>query len=128
MTTLGLPRAERPEQVGLSSERLGRITAAITADVERGAIPGAVLLIARAGRVGYAEAIGYRDREAGVAMPLDGIFRIASQTKAVTVTAVMMLWEEGKFSLDDPVSKFIPTFANVRARRGEADAIPRRHG
>ena len=63
-TMLGLPRAERPEQIGLSSERLDRITTTVTADVERGAIPGAVLAIARAGRIGYAEAIGYRDREA----------------------------------------------------------------
>jgi CubicO group peptidase (beta-lactamase class C family) len=78
MTSLGLPLAERPEQVGLSSERLARITAKINADVERGAIPGAVLAIARSGRIAYGEAIGYRDKETGAAMRLDAIFRIAS--------------------------------------------------
>jgi hypothetical protein len=70
MRGLGLPRAESPEQVGLSSARLERLAGVIRADVERQLIPGAVLTIARAGRVGYAEAFGWRDREAGV--PDDG--------------------------------------------------------
>jgi len=113
MTSLGLPRAERPEQVGLSSERLERITAAISADVERGAIPGAVLAIARAGRIGYAEAIGYRDREAGAAMRLDSIFRIASMTKPMTSIAAMMLGEEGRLDIGAPVADYIPEFREM---------------
>ncbi len=112
-THLGLPRAERPEQIGLSSERLDRITAAIGADVERGAIPGAVLAIARAGRIGYAEAIGYRDREAGAPMRLDSIFRIASMTKPMTSIAAMMLGEEGRLDIAAPVAEYIADFKNM---------------
>jgi CubicO group peptidase (beta-lactamase class C family) len=110
---LGLPRAERPEQVGLSSERLDRITATMTADVGRGAIPGAVLAIARAGRVGYAEAVGYRDREAGAKMQLDSIFRIASMTKPMVSVAAMMLGEEGKLDIGAPVAEYIPAFKDM---------------
>src|SRR5215469_14387614 len=89
VVALGLPRAESAEQVGLASERLGRITATVTADVDRGAIPGAVLTIARGGRVAYAEAIGYRDHEANASMQLDSIFRIASMTKPMVSVAAM---------------------------------------
>ena len=113
MTRMGLPRAERPEQIGLSSERLERITAVIAADVERGAIPGAVLAIARSGRVGYAEAIGYRDREGGAAMPLDAIFRIASMTKPVVSVAAMALAEEGRLDIGAPVADYIPAFKEL---------------
>jgi CubicO group peptidase (beta-lactamase class C family) len=122
MIALGLPRAERPEQVGLSSERLDRITAVITADVERGAIPGAVLAIARSGRIGYAEAIGYRDREAGAALQLDSIFRIASMTKPMTSVAAMMLGEEGRLDIGAPVAEYIPEFKEltVGAERAKA--------
>ncbi len=122
MIALGLPRAERPEQVGLSSERLERISAVITADVERGAIPGAVLAIARSGRIGYAEAIGYRDREAGAPLQLDSIFRIASMTKPMTSVAAMMLGEEGRLEIGAPVAEYIPEFKEltVGAERAKA--------
>jgi CubicO group peptidase (beta-lactamase class C family) len=110
-TMLGLPRAERPEQIGLSSERLDRITTTVTADVERGAIPGAVLAIARAGRIGYAEAIGYRDREAGAKLQLDSIFRIASMTKPIVSVAAMQLAEEGKLDIGAQVAQYIPDLA-----------------
>ncbi len=113
MTALGLPRAETPEQVGLSSERLDRITALLKHDVDTGVIPGAVLMIARAGRVGYAEAVGYRDKEAGAAMPLDGIFRIASMTKPMVSVAAMMLSEEGGLDIGAPVADFIPEFREL---------------
>jgi len=113
MTILGLPRAECPEQVGLSSERLARITAAVRGDVESGAIPGLVLVIARAGRVGYAEAIGYRDKEAGAAMPLDAIFRIASMTKPIVSVGAMMLSEEGRLDIGAPVAEYIPAFKEL---------------
>jgi CubicO group peptidase (beta-lactamase class C family) len=122
MTISGLPRAERPEQVGLSSERLDRITSVITADVERGAIPGAVLAIARGGRIGYAEAIGYRDREAGAIMPFDAIFRIASMTKPLTSVSAMSLAEEGRLDIGAPVAEYIPAFKDmtVGAERAKA--------
>ena len=110
MIDLGLPRAERPEEVGLSSERLARATAAIERDVAARAIPGAILVVARGGRVGYAEAIGYRDREAGAAMGLDSIFRIASMTKPMVSVAAMMLAEEGRLDLGAPVAEYIPEF------------------
>jgi CubicO group peptidase (beta-lactamase class C family) len=113
MTSLGLPKAELPEQVGLSSERLDRITATVRHDVERGLIPGAVLLIARAGRIGYAEAIGYRDRDAGAPMGFDAIFRIASMTKPMTSVAAMMLAEEGRLELIAPVADYIPAFKDM---------------
>ena len=113
MTGLGLPRAERPEQVGLSSERLDRITAHIAGDVERGAIPGAVLAIARAGRIGYAEAIGYRDRDANAPMQLDSIFRIASMTKPMVSVAAMQLGEEGRLDIGAPVAQYIPAFKEM---------------
>ena len=121
-TMLGLPRAERPEQIGLLSERLERITATVTADVERGAIPGAVLAIARAGRIGYAEAIGYRDREAGGKLQLDSIFRIASMTKPMVSVAAMQLAEEGKLDIGAPVAQYIPDLADmtVGAERAKA--------
>ena len=113
MTDLGLPRAERPEEIGLSSERLGRITATLRNDVERRLIPGAVMMIARGGRVGYAETFGFRDREAGAPMALDAIFRIASMTKPMVSVAAMMLAEEGRLDLTAPVADYIPEFAGL---------------
>ena len=80
--------------------------------VSDGDIPGVVALVARNGRIVYHKAFGMADNQSGREMKTDDIFRIASQTKAITSTAVMILWEEGKFRLDDPVSKFIPEFKN----------------
>lgn len=113
MHEVGLPRAERPEQVGLSSERLARITATLAADVERKLIPGAVTLVARAGRVAYAEACGWRDREAKAPMTLDAIFRIASMTKPMTTVAAMMLAEEGRLQVAMPVADYLPEFRDL---------------
>jgi len=113
MTALGLPRAESPEQVGLSSARLERLGAVIREDVERGLIPGAVVVIARFGRVGYAEAFGWRDREARAAMNVDAIFRIASMTKPITSVAAMMLAEEGRLEIAAPVADYLPEFAEL---------------
>jgi len=114
MTVLGLPRAEFPEQIGLSSERLGHITETLRQDVERRLIPGAVMMIARAGRVGYAEAVGWRDREAQAPMTQDTIFRIASMTKPVTSVAAMMLAEEGRLEIAAPVADYLPEFEELR--------------
>jgi CubicO group peptidase (beta-lactamase class C family) len=110
----GLPPAGRPEEVGFSSQRLIRLTDAFQAEVDKGAIPGAVVLIARQGKVAYCEAFGFRDRESKQPMRTDAIFRIASMSKPITSVAVMMLVEEGKIQLLDPVSKYLPEFKGVQ--------------
>ena len=102
----------KPEQVGLSSERLSRITQTLQADVERGRIPGAVVVIARKHRIAYAQAIGFRDKAAGAPMTADALFRIASMTKPMVTVAALSLYEEGRLFLSDPVSKYIPALKN----------------
>lgn len=104
--------AAPPSTVGVSSERLARIDAMLQESVAEGQIPGVVALVARNGKIVYHKAYGNADTEAGRKQQTDDIFRIASQTKAITATAVMILWEEGKFQLDDPISKYIPEFKN----------------
>jgi CubicO group peptidase (beta-lactamase class C family) len=101
-----------PESVGMSTERLARIDSMCNAAVSESKIPGAVALVVRDGKIVYYKAFGKADNPSGRAMKRDDIFRIASQTKAITATAVMMLWEEGKFKLDDPISRYIPEFKN----------------
>lgn len=103
-----------PESAGMSTERLNRITAMCKASVKDGDVPGIVALVARNGKIVFHEAYGMADNQSNRKMKKDDIFRIASQSKAITSTAVMMLWEEGRFRLDDPVSKFIPEFRNPR--------------
>jgi len=104
------PPAATPESVGLSSERLQRLRAVMQQFVDEGRVSGIVTYVARNGRVAHLEAFGKADVEAGRPMQKDTIFRIASQTKALTSVAVMMLVEEGKIGLADPVSRFIPAF------------------
>jgi CubicO group peptidase (beta-lactamase class C family) len=104
----------KPESVGLSSDRLKRIDAVLKADVEQGKIPGAVLLIARKGKVAYFKSFGMRNKEKGLPMEKDSLFRIYSMTKSITAVAVAMLLEEGKLVLTDPVSKYIPSFQDVK--------------
>ena len=104
------PRPAAPESVGLSAERLQRLHDGLQQHVAAGKAVGVVALVMRNGRVVFHEAFGQADREAGVAMKPDTIFRIASQTKAFTSVSVMMLVEEGKIGLADPLSKFIPAF------------------
>jgi CubicO group peptidase (beta-lactamase class C family) len=106
----GLPAA-KPEEVGLSSERLARISAILRDDVERGRIPGAVIMVARKGRLAYVETVGFRDKAAGAPMTRDAIFRIASMTKPMASVAAMMLYEEGRLLMADPVSKYLPPLA-----------------
>jgi CubicO group peptidase (beta-lactamase class C family) len=113
MTNLGLPQAEAPEQVGFSAARLERLTTVVRRDVERRLIPGAVVLLARGGRVGYAEAFGFQDREAATPMALDSIFRVASMTKPMTSVAAMMLSEEGRLEIPAPVAEYLPDFADM---------------
>ncbi len=101
-----------PESVGMSAERLARIETMCADAVAKGEVPGIVALVTRNGKIVYYKAFGKADNQSGRNLKRDDIFRIASQSKAITSTAVMMLWEEGKFKLDDPISKFIPEFKN----------------
>ena len=110
---LGLPMA-KPESVGLSSKRLERVSAAMQGYVDRQEVAGAVALIARRGKVAYLETFGERDAEADAAMTADTIFRIASMTKPIASVALMQLWEEGHFQLRDPISKYLPEFADMK--------------
>lgn len=102
------------EQVGMSKDRLNRIDAMCQEAVKAGEVPGIVALVARNGKIVFHEAYGMADNASNTKMKEDAIFRIASQTKAITSTAVMMLWEEGKFRLDDPISKYIPEFKDPK--------------
>lgn len=104
--------AATPESVGMSAARLNRIDAMCEASVKDGNVPGIVALVARNGKIVFHEAYGMADNQLNRKMDKDDIFRIASQSKAITSTAVMMLWEEGRFRLDDPISRFIPEFKN----------------
>ena len=108
-----LPTAT-PEEVGLSSSRLARITETLRADVEAGRIPGAVVIVARKGRIAYAEAVGFRDKAAGSRMTMDSNFRIASMTKPMVSVATMMLYEDGRLFVSDPISKYIPALGKMQ--------------
>jgi CubicO group peptidase (beta-lactamase class C family) len=101
-----------PEAGGFSAARLARLDEGMDDWIKKKWVNGSVVLIARHGKIVFYKAHGYNDPDTKMSLDKNGIFRIASQTKAITTLAVMMLWEEGKFSLDDPVSKFIPSFAN----------------
>jgi CubicO group peptidase (beta-lactamase class C family) len=115
------PRANKPEGVGLSSQRLQRIRDTLQADIDKGLAPGTVLLIARRGQVANFEVLGYRDREDSAVMTPDTIFRIASMTKPVASVAAMMLAEEGKLLIADPVSRYIPAFADLKVAANSDD-------
>ena len=121
------PVAE-PEEVGLSSERLQRIDDVFGSYVEEGRIAGAVGIVLRHGKLVYTGAWGMRDVAAGDPSEVDDIFRIASMTKPITSVAVMILFEEGRFFLDDPVGRYLPELANVRVAKlseaTSADDIP----
>ena len=110
----GIPKATRPEEVGLSKERLQRISAWIQSDVDKKVVPGAVVMVLRKGKIAYYEAFGYQDREKNIPMTRDSIFRISSMTKPFTSLAVMMLAEEGKIQLPVPVSLYLPEFKNLK--------------
>ena len=108
-----LPTA-KPESVGLSSERLERITSVVQQDIDAKRVAGAVTLVVRHGKVAWFKVQGMQDREAAKTMPTDAMFRICSMTKPITTVAAMMLYEEGKFLLDDPVSKYLPEFKDMK--------------
>ena len=112
----------KPEQVGLSSERLNKITARLKADSDKGVIPGAVVLVARHGKVVLFEAVGVRNPETKALMTKDAIFRIYSMSKPITSVAAMMLFEDGKFTLAEPVSKYIPQLGKLKVGVEKSDA------
>ncbi len=101
-----------PWEAEISPERLSRIDKMCMESVDAGDVPGIVTLVARDGRIVHWKAYGMANNQENKKLKRDDIFRIASQTKAITATAVMMLWEEGKFQLDDPISRYIPEFKN----------------
>ena len=103
-----------PESVGLSSERLDEATRGLRAHVDAGDIAGVVAAVARHGRLVYLEALGELDRERGLAMRDDALFRLYSMTRPITSLAAMILWEEDRFELDDPVARYLPEFADQR--------------
>lgn len=102
------------EDAGMSDERLSRIDDMIQHAIDENQIPGAVALVARDGEIVYKKAFGMADHQADRELQTDTIFRIASQTKAITSTAVMMLWEQGLFRLDDPISEYLPVFGEAQ--------------
>ena len=112
----------RAEDVGMSSERLEAIGVGMRRLIDEKKIPGTVTLVARRGKVVHFEANGLRDVDAGLPMRKDTIFRLYSQSKPVTGVAVMILFEEGHFLLSDPISKFLPEFAEMRVYVGERTA------
>jgi CubicO group peptidase (beta-lactamase class C family) len=127
-----LPRAE-PEAVGMSSARLGRIIPALNAEIEAGRLPGAVVAVARHGRLAFHEAVGHLGPDRRAPMPLDALFAVASMTKPVTGVAGLLLWEEGRIGLADPVERFLPQLGNrrvavlnerVRAGEGPIETVP----
>ncbi len=119
-----LPRAGRPEEVGISSERLERMRGKMRADVEAKRIPGAVLLIARNGKIASLDSLGYQNRSKQSPMNADSIFRVASMSKPITSVAAMILAEEGKLDIGAPVAQYLPEFKDVQV--GIEKAAPKR--
>jgi CubicO group peptidase (beta-lactamase class C family) len=111
-----------PESVGFSSTRLGRITAAMQRYIDAGQLPGIITAVARRGQVAHFECLGMMDTEAGKPMQADTILRIFSMTKPITSVALMMLFEDGRFLLGEPVSKYIPAFGDLKVHAGTSEA------
>jgi CubicO group peptidase (beta-lactamase class C family) len=116
-----------PEEIGLSTARLTRLGEVMAGEIERGRVPGAVALVARRGRLGYFESFGRRDAASGAPMAKDTIFRIYSMTKPITSVAAMMLWEDGRFLLSDPIGKYLPDLSRLDVavdRDGQIERVP----
>src|SRR3984885_12399726 len=121
-----LPQA-RPEQLGLSPARLQRMSDAFKREIDKGTLPGATVMVARRGQVGWFDALGRQSPAASAPMAHDTIFRIFSMTKPIVSVGIMMLLEEGHFVLNDPVAKFIPEFANQKVgveSGGKLELVP----
>jgi CubicO group peptidase (beta-lactamase class C family) len=108
----------KPEQVGMSSERLARLDKFLQEKVDQKRVAGLVALVARRGKIVHFKAYGMADIESGVKMRTDHLFRLTSQTKPITSTALLMLYEQGKFQLTDPLEKYIPAFKDVKVFAG----------
>ena len=115
--------AAKPEQVGLSSQRLQRLTDTFRQEIEQGKLPGAVIMVARKGKLVYSEALGFQDPAAKTPMKADTIFRAYSMTKPLASVAAMMLVEEGKVMLTDPLSKFFPACRGMTVSVPRADSV-----
>lgn len=111
-----------PETVGVSSQRLERLSAAMQTAVDNGELPGVVVMLARDGKLFYSKTFGWQDKAAGVPMREDSIFRIYSMTKPIVSTAAMMLVEEGRLGLHEPIAKYIPEFAQMQVGVDGSDA------
>jgi CubicO group peptidase (beta-lactamase class C family) len=109
-----LPMAATPEEVGMSSAQLARIEAVTQRHVETGLVPGAVMLVARRGKIAWTKTLGFRDRAAKDPMKPDSIFRIYSMTKPIVSVAAMMLVEEGRMQINDPVAKYLPEIGKMK--------------
>jgi CubicO group peptidase (beta-lactamase class C family) len=109
-----LPFAAAPEEVGLSSERLARLEAITEDHIKYGVLPGAVMLVARHGKIAWFKTLGYRDRDRGDAMRPDAIFRLYSMTKPIVTVAAMMLVEEGRMQITDPVEMYLPEIGKMK--------------
>jgi len=118
------PPMTKPEAVGMSSERLARIEPAMQKYVDEGKLPGVITLVARRGKVVHFEAIGYQNVADAQPMRKDTIVRLYSQSKPITGAAVLILFEEGRFLLTDPVAKYLPEFEGVRVLTGFEDGEP----
>src|ERR1035438_2417781 len=127
-STAGQVPAGKPEEAGMSTERLQRIRQAMERHIEAGEISGAVTLVARHGKIVHFQAHGLMDLDTGTFMRPDAIFRIASMTKPITGVAVMMMLEEGRIRLNDPVSKFIPEFKDTKVAVPRDSISPRPSG
>ena len=108
-----MPRI-KPEDAGFSPARLARIATVLNEDIQKDRIPGAVLAIARNGKLVYFQAFGYRDKAAGTKMTTDTIFNIASMTKPMTAVAALSLVEQGKLVIDEPISRTLPGFTDMK--------------
>jgi CubicO group peptidase (beta-lactamase class C family) len=113
----------KPEEVGLSSQRLAKIAEVFNQEIKDQKIPGAVIMIARKGKVAYHEAFGAQDKSAERTMAKDSIFRIYSMTKALASVGAMILVEDGKVQLTDPVAKFLPEFKNAQVSTPRSDGM-----
>ena len=120
LSAQGLPTAT-PESVGMSAQRLARISEVFKQEIEKGNLPGVVVLVARKGRLVYSEAVGFQEKEAGKPMRKDAIFRIYSMTKPLVSVAAMMLVEDGRMELTDAVSKFLPAMKGLQVSVAKAD-------
>ena len=121
-----LPQA-KPESLGLSASRLQRMSDVFQREIDKGTMPGATVMVARGGQIGWFDALGKQDPAKQAAMTRETIFRIFSMTKPIVSVGVMMLLEEGQFLLDDAIAKFIPEFADQKVgvdNNGKLDLVP----